>query len=243
MFNHPLKKRGFALIELLLVLGIGVLFAAAAWLAYASRMEDFRVEQSFNAIDRIIDVSDQAYASSPGYWLNSMAGNQNISLDNIKSTLNDLPDAIIDQGGGSYTNSWGGTWTVGNANTSSGDRDLLVITTTRIPASACTNFVALMAPRMYDTRVNNGLVALQPAATINSAGRNAIRPDKVIPLCAQANNTIVFRRLKPVDYTMLRDQPMNNKNLSARENTSYVPVFNRVEQAMRDRETAQLSIP
>lgn len=240
--RHPIVSRGFALIELLLVLGIGTALMVAVWAMYATRNEDLRVEQSFDAIDQLVMAADSNYSSSRGYFLATTPA-QPATLAQLHAAIGELPDPIIHQGGSSYTNPWGGTWTVSAASTAGTHLDLLTIALTNLPAQSCVSLVSRMAPRMYDTRVNNTLVGLAPARTTDAAGRNQVRAGQLIPLCQQANNTVLFRRLKPINYSMLRDQPMDPNTLSARETTDYLPVFQRVEQAMANREAAQVAIP
>lgn len=235
--------RGFALLELLMALGIGVLMMAAVWAVFGQREQDLRVQKAFDAIEQLVTVADTGYASSEGYWVTTASGVQAITLQRLHALIVELPDSIIHQGGTTYTNPWGGNWTVGSASTASGNRDLMVITLTDLPVQSCITLVSRMAPRMFDTRVNSSLVGLTPARTQNAAGRDRVRTDQLIGLCEDGDNTVAFRRLKPVDYTMLRSQPMNPNTLSAWDTTHYLPAFQRIEQAMTAREAAQVAIP
>lgn len=240
------RARGFALIELLLVLGVGVVMMIAVWATFAQRNQDLKVSQSFDTIEQLGLLADSAYSTSPGYWLNGPMGAEPVTLQKLQSVIDELPETIIDQGGGNYTNPWAGAWTVGAANSVAGTNDLLVMTMAGLPTQACITLVSRMAPRQYDTRVNGTLVGLTPARTTTANGRSAVRGGQLIPLCQQNQNTVIFRRMKPVDYTLLRDQPMNPNTLTTgtgSETERYLPVFQRVEQAMAAREAAQVALP
>jgi hypothetical protein len=240
------RYHGFALIELLLVLGVGVLIISLVWSTYASRNEDVKVVRTLDGLNRLVDIADSSYSTTAGYSRVVGATTQYATVADLHASAKELPDSILDLGAGAYSNLWGGTWTASVENSTGTAADLLALTVTQLPSYACLQLVGFASPKMYDTTINGTLVGLSPARTTAVLGRSEIRVPTTVSLCAAATNTIKFRHFKPVDYTMLRNHPFGqtlDPNPASVENTVYVPTYNRVEAAITAREAAQVALP
>ena len=242
------KQSGFSLIELLLALAIGVIVMSGVYAAYQGKVDDAQVTVLAAGIDTLIYKANMAYSSNADYTSGSPA--VAITAQTLNDTAGGLPSAFIVNSVASsgFNNYWGGNATLSVSSTNGGSvNDLLVITLDQIPSSVCTEIVALIAPRMYDTNVNNALVGLMPARTSAALGRNSIRVGQVVPLCINATNVLTFRYLKPVNYSLFRSLPATETFLpgpvGADQNTAITANFNRIENAMNARETAQTAIP
>lgn len=243
-------QSGFSLLELMLALGIGALVMAVAFAAYDGRRNDAEVSLLDADVSSLVYKANMAYMGSGQYSLGNVTTLINATRLNDASgglpSGSFIPDATMTSG---FRNVWGGQASISavssNASTT---RDLLQISLANIPPKVCIDIVARIAPRMYDTRVDGTLVGLSPAKTAQSQGRYGIRVAQVAPLCASATNTIVFRYLKPLNYSLFRSLPVSKtftpgKTPQSDEATAIQANYTRIENAMTARETAQLAIP
>jgi prepilin-type N-terminal cleavage/methylation domain-containing protein len=250
MSTYKHSQSGFSLVELLLALGIGVLVMAAAFAAYDTRRSDAEVNVLDADIDALIYKANMAYSNSNQYVQTSGSAAP-LTAQRLNDAAGGLPNAFIADAAmtSGFSHFWGGEVSLGAASTNGGTtRDLLTITLADIPPSVCIDLVGRLAPRMYDTRVDGTLVGLQPARTAARQGRNAIRVAQVAPLCAGDENDIVFRYLKPLDYSIFRSLPVTTsftpgETPGSDEETAILGNYNRIEAAINNRETAQLAIP
>lgn len=236
-------SRGFTLIELALVLGIGALITAGVYASFASRNQDIKVRTSVQDMDLLVQAADRAYASRYEYRI----GTTDANLAAIRTAARELPASFFDEGGGTFTNPWGGLWSVGVASTDASTGNLLTISVQDIPSYACVRMASTAAPRFYDTTINGNLVALTPARTPTSQGRSDVDIAQVTALCAASEeNDMVFRRLKPADYMSLRQQPMLETLTPGLETCTdpgcFQPTYDRTEAALNAREAAQLAL-
>ena len=241
---------GFSLVELLLALGIGVLVMAVAFMAYDTRRSDAEVNVLDADIDALIYKANMAYSNSNQY-VQTAGSPDPITAQGLNDAVGGLPNAFIPDSGvpSGFSHFWGGEVVLGAASSNGGAiLDLFTITLFSIPPEVCIDLVGRLAPRMYDTQVDGGLVGLQPARTAARQGRNAIRVEQVAPLCAGNENDIVFRYLKPLNYSMFRSLPVTPSFTSGEtpgsdEETAILGNFNRIEAAINAREAAQIVLP
>lgn len=227
----------------MLTFGVGIAIMAVVFSAYASKSDQTRVTQSVDAINRLIDVADRAYANRVGYdQLNASNVLEPVTLSRLREAAKELPDAIPERSDGSTANPWNGVWEVGSDSTDGATADLLTVRMDQVPTAACIQLVGLLAPTLYDTQVNGELVGLEPARTAESLGRSQTRPGMLSARCAQDSNDLTFRYLKPVDYTFLRGQPLTS-TLTSAESAAITPSYTRIEAAMVAREAAQVALP
>lgn len=220
---------------------------AAAFAAYNTRRSDAEVNVIDADIDSLIYKANMAYANTHQY----MQGTTPISAQWLNGAVNGLPNAFIVDGSvaSGYRHFWGGQFAVGAASTDGGiTQDLLTITLSDINPDVCIDLVGRLAPRMYDTRVNGSVVGLQPARTPLAQGRNHIRVEQAVSLCGNGNSQVLFRYLKPLDYSIFRSLPVTTtftpgNTPDSDAETAIVANYNRIEAALNARETAQLAIP
>ena len=252
MKTSPTHQKGFSLIELLLALGIGILVMAAAYAAYDTRRSDAEVAVLDADIDALIYKANMAYLGSGSYTAaDAAAVVQPISATRLAAAAGGLPNAFDPSASSpsGYRNFWGGVATLGAESTDGGTtQDLFTITLQGIAPRECVDIVGRIAARMYDTRVNNGLVGLSPARSNSALGRSDIRVSQVVPLCQQAANDIKFRYLKPLNYSLMRSLPVAStfkpgQTPNSDEQTAIAGNFTRIEAAMTAREAAQVAIP
>ncbi len=248
---------GFTVIEFALAIIVGLLIVASAVMVGAHRSEDLHAYEAATAILDIRDTAAQAYASNTAYT--DSAGTA-VTLPLLFGLNNRLPRAVINNAAPGSTptaaqlgNIWGGTYAVGVASSTNTATpacavapvgpamDILSITITKVPAQACVDMVGQVAPRMYDTTVNGSLVALTPPPASGLPGRGFVKMSQAAPLCNGSANTIVFRALKPLNFSTLRSNPMTSNPTSA-ELACLNPQYNRVMNAMAARETAQAAL-
>lgn len=247
--NMSMRKHtqsGFSLVELLLALGIGVLVMAAAFMAYDTRRSDAEVNVLDADIDALIYKANMAYSNSNQY-VQTAGSVAPITAQRLNDVVGGLPNAFIpdSEAPSGFNHFWGGEVVIGAASTNGGTiRDLLTITLFNIPPEVCIDLVGRLAPRMYDTNVNGTLAGLKPARIAARQGRNAIRVEQVAPLCAGDENDIVFRYLKPLNYSIFRSLPVSSSfTPGSGEETAVLDNFNRIEAAMNAREDAQIALP
>lgn len=248
--THRSRQAGFSLVELMLALGIGVLVMAAVYAAYDGRRDDAEVSVLVADLDNLVYKANMAYAGNSQY---AETGGTVVPLttQRLNNATGGLPAAFIPDASmaSGFRHYWGSQVTLGTASTNGGVlRDLLTVSLENVEPEVCLTLVGLVAPRTYDTRVDGTLVGLTPARTASSLGRFNIRVDQVAPLCSQAQNDIVFRYLKPLNYAMFRSVPVTKtfvpgESTDSDEATAIQANYTRVETAMNARETAQLAIP
>ena len=240
--KRSLRQSGYSLVEVMLALGVGLLVMVAVYAGYTTKRTDAEVEILDAAVDIAIYKASMAYASEPGYRL-SNAGNRLITNENLSEDTGGLPEGFVSTTNTTqYGNFWGGQSTISAESSNGTVFDLLTLTFTNLPSRVCVDLVNRIAPRVYDTRVNNTLVGLTPARTREGLGRSSVKPGQMVPLCQQAANTIKFRHLKPFNFTVLRSQPIGD-TMTPAEAAAITPNYNRIEAALTARETAQNAIP
>lgn len=235
-------QSGFTLVETLLALGLGILVMVAVYIGYATKRTDAEIEILDTAIDVVISKASMAYSSEPGYRLNN-GSNRLITSENLAADVGGLPEGFVATGNAAqYNNFWNGQANITAQSSNGSIYDLLTITLTNLPTRVCVDLVNRVAPRVYDTRVNNSLVGLTPARNREGLGRNAVKPGQMVPLCQQNGNTVQIRHLKPFNFTIIRSQPIG-QTMTAAEDAAITPNYNRIEAALTARETAQNAIP
>lgn len=249
-FPTPSRKRqGYALIELIITLGIAAIIAVSVWQVYGERQMITRGTTTSLAVESLIFNADTAYASQIGFATISGASSTPINMPRLADAIdNDLPRGV-DRAGATFINPFGGTWALGAAQTNpSGPMDLLTITITQVPRGECQVVLGNVAPFVYDTRVNGTLVHLQPLTPADAPLRNSVSLTQGMPLC-EAQNTMVFRHLKRLELPDLRRMyPYGREGLTDEERglspswryqESFLEHYNRLEAAASARETAQ----
>lgn len=246
----PSRQAGFSLVELMLALGIGVLVMAAVYAAYDSRRDDAEVSVLVADLDNLVYKANMAYAGN-GEYAETGGTTVPLTTQRLNNATGGLPAAFIPDTNyaSGFRHYWGGQATLATASTNGGTvRDLLTVSLEDVSPDVCLTLVGLVAPRTYDTRVDGTLVGLTPARSAGSMGRFNIRVSQVSDLCAQDQNDVVFRYIKPLNYSVFRSLPVTKtfvpgESADSDEATAIVANYNRVEAAMDARETAQLAIP
>lgn len=247
-------SQGYALVELILTLGIGAVIAAAVWSVYAERRVLIRGTEHAQAIKLLQAKADEAYALSIEFESDDGSGTgttEALTLARLANASNgELPREVIPSGT-LYTHYWGGTWAMSAESASGGAyMDLQVLEMTAVPQGECRIILQQVAPLMYDTHVNGDLVGLElaPGSTI---ARNSLNYAQSMPLCV-ATNTMRFRKLKELNVSDLRrSQPVYGP-LTPEERgevdggrhyqEAFLPHYDRMQAAMAARETAQQAL-
>lgn len=252
-------SRGFTLVEFMLALVLGMLVVAVGLSVGYQHAQDVKAKEAGQSVLQVRDLADSAFSMNIGY----------ITSDGILANLPDLytldnrlplgvvngnADPIAKPAATDLKNEWGGQFSVGvESSTTTATpacqpgpagpaHDLLTITLDQVPSSVCVGMITQVAPQMYDTYVNNKLVALTPAPGNGVPGRRAVDISKAGPLCsAGPTATLKFRSLKPLMPSSLRGNPLTT-TMTATEAACVQPQYTRVENAMAAREAAQAAL-
>ncbi|HAT7491863.1 TPA: prepilin-type N-terminal cleavage/methylation domain-containing protein [Raoultella ornithinolytica] len=130
------SKKGFSLLELVLVLGVIVSLVAAAFILFPKVRSMQRVEAGVKTLSLIKHVIDtNSSVSKDLTWLTT----QNI----IKMQV--IPKEVVE--GNKIINPWGGEI---NVTTMGGSSQYYLIEYTHIPIEGCVNFLSLIAKSEYN---------------------------------------------------------------------------------------------
>lgn len=246
------QSRGYALIELIITLGIATIIAATVWQVYGERQILSRGTNTSLAVETLIANADSAYASQIEFATNAGGTVTPVNMTRLAHAIDgDLPSGVEPDSGVFY-NRFGGTWAAGADRTDpTGPLDLLTLTITDVPRGECQVILANVAPFVYDTRVNGTLVHLLPMTPADAPLRNSVDLEQGMPLCV-ARNTMVFRHLKRLELPDLRRMhPYGHAGLTEEEQglhpswryqESFLEHYNRLEAAADAREAAQVAL-
>lgn len=244
------KQAGFALAELIITLGIGVLITAGVWAAYSERRAIAKGTSQGMVAESLMDIADTQYAFNIGF-VSDVGTAQPLSLDRLVAAAGgEVPRGIFEVGG-AYQNTWGGAWVVQAESTDGGTTlDLVVVETTQVPPAECQVMVNQLAPFIYDTRVNGDLVRLEPAEGAPAGVRTTV-DFNALALCDEPANTLRMRRLKALDLSTLRrirpypdglTDEEQGIGLNDRYRISFASQHARIEAALDAREQAQVAL-
>lgn len=235
-------QKGFTLVEALLSITVGLLMAVISFVGFKSFSDDLNIEKEAALLKYIITTADAISASSSNYQIPTTSGPVSLTSALIIQAQGDENKFPVGTGIVG-TNIWGPIGSQINVSVTSSTGtayDLLTLRVDNLSSKQCLNLLNKMVNNIYDISVNGSLIALSPAPTNNSAGRNEINYAKASPLCAGTQKTVVFRKLKDINYATLRKN--NIGTLSAEESAVIIPLYNRTEQAMTLRESAQAAL-
>ena len=246
------KSQGYALIELIITLGIGAIMAVTVWQIYGERQAISRGTTTSLAVESLIHSADAAYASEIDFVARSgVMAVPATMVDLANAVDNDLPRGV-ERSGSTFLNQFGGTWTLGTARSvPAGPMDLLTLTVTEVPRAECQVVLGNIAPFVHDTRVNGTLVHLVPMTPADAPNRNSVDLAQGMPLCV-GRNTMVFRHLKHINLPDLRRMyPYGHGGLTEEEqglspswrySESFLEHYNRLQAAANAREAAQVAL-
>lgn len=252
---HFHRSRGFTLIELLLAIGISLLITVGVFSAYKASDRDTKVQETAAMLDTIFKQAVNVTAQSSEFTVPQSTGSAatlstQVLLDSVGSGA-EAAELLYPVGtsvdGGQITHPFDASVQVSTESSVSGANDLVAVRLENIPKEACLGMLQRMAQYgLYDMWVEtegaNSLVALDPAATSSSPGRNNVVIAKVSLLCNRGSrSSLTFRMLKYVDISSMRRTSYGTA-LSPEESARIQPLFDRQEAAMVARENAQLSL-
>lgn len=241
------RTRGFSLIELMLTMTIAIFITVAVYWGYSVMRDDQRVQETYSLVDLLVSDAVMASSSSSDFQVRDAAGNpapiDNAAILAIRSNESEYPGGTSFDGDIIY-HPFDGTVELSTNSTDGGaTQDLFRVDVNNVPTKACLRLLSKFAGGMYDMYVNNNLVGVGPEATEGAAGRNELRVDQAAPLCNEDSRVQVsFRKLKDINFSEMRVKPLGNV-LTAQEDANIRPSYERYQDAMDDREAAQLAIP
>lgn len=249
----PLRPRqaGYALIELILVLGIGTFMAGAVWSVYAERRTVMRAAAHAQAVLALLDSADQVYSLSIEFATEDASGDKtSVSLDSLAASASGELPAVVGTTESGYGNVWDGFWVVTAGSSDGGTTlDMMEVQLTQVPEAECRLILPQVSPFIYDTNVNGQLVSLENAPG-NTVARSTLNYAQALPLCAKVN-TMTFRRLKTLDLSNLRRMKPYAGPLTPEEQgtapsrhyrQAFLPHYTRIQNALADREAAQAAL-
>lgn len=232
---------GFTVLELMMVMAIGVFVATLSWTVYRSARADTRVNQHADLLRYVVASADSVTMTRNDYQIPNGSGATPITAAAIVAltgTQNMFPSGSTGSTAGIYGPL--GQVAVTTASSAGSANDLLVLTTTQVPARECSRLVVRMAPGVYDMRINNSLVRLTPAPENGSLGRSDAEGGQVATLCGNGNNTVTIRKLKYINFAAMRHDGFGE--FTGDEEAVITPLYNRMEAAMAAREAAQSAL-
>lgn len=247
------RSQGFTLVEILLVMGIGMLITIGVWRVFSERQVILRGTALEQAIESLFIAADDAYAASSEFVTINAAGTRvPAQITRLAAAIDGDMPAGVEPSGTGYVNRWGGAWTIATASSDGGGHlDLLAITVRSVPQGECKIVLANLAPHLYDTRVNGTLVHLELAPSATDNARTSVDFSQAMPLCRATPNTMVFRKLKDLKLPDLRriwpyPDGLTNEEMglapSWRYQESYSEHAQRIENALAAREAAQAAM-
>lgn len=139
-------KKGFSLLELLLVLGIIAALVVSAFIVYPKIQAAQRADTELRNISTITAGIRTLYHSSPNF-----AGVNNDVLINSKI----IPDNMLSADKTQIINSFGGTVIVSSATALTLPDSGISLTYNNIPTLECTKITTALLPLALSIRVNN----------------------------------------------------------------------------------------
>ena len=238
--------RGFSLIELMLSMTIAIFITVAVYWGYSVMRDDQRVQETYALIDLLINDAAMASFSSSDFQVRDASGNptalNNAAVLAIRANESEYPSGTSFDGDLIY-HPFDGTVTISTNSTDGSTQDLIRVDVENVPTKACLRLLSKFSGAMYDMYVNDNLVGLAPEATEGSVGRSELRPEQAAPLCNEDSRVEVsFRKLKDINFSEMRVKPIGNV-LNADEQAKIQPIYDRYQNAMDDREAAQLALP
>ena len=179
------NKKGFSLIELLLVLGIIAALAITAFMIYPKVSSSNNAQTESSNINTIKASVGSLYSSSPDYnGLTTAVG--------ISSKV--FPDTMVNTAGTAALNTFKGAVTLATSTDSpSGAADsAFTITYNSVPSAECVKIVSAVASNFYKVTVGGTVVK---TTTAGSAGTAAVNVATLTTACAKANSVLVFTSL------------------------------------------------
>lgn len=223
------KKKGFTLTEVILVMVVMAIVLVTGFAVYNSQMNDAKSKQVVQQVNMILNSAKTIYASNANYSGVTMA---------VLNDSQSLPPEL--QNSSSYYNPWKGSYVISSTSSTSGTSDILALTTTSIPQTACARIVGSLAPGLYMIYVNGTAAALTPAADSNGWNRYDVNYGQVTTLCKNKTNTLIFQFLKPFDANAYINPTLNT--LTTDQATFVDSERTRIKNAMQKRETIQVSV-
>lgn len=252
--SRSISQKGFSLLELLLVISIAMLIAVGVFRTYKSIDRDTKITQSAALVEKIFHQAAAITAQNNNYTIPQAGGtNSALTTTNFLSSLGSNTEAITRMypPGVNVTTTqiyhpFDGLTNIQSESSQGTVNDLVAVRLDRVPSAACLSLLQRVAPYgVYDMSVaptsggTNSLIALLPAATADSPGRNTVSVAKGRTACNRSSYVnITFRMLKPLDLPSMRRSNFGVA-LSPDELARIQPLYTRQQNAMAAREAAQ----
>ena len=169
------RNKGFTLIEVLIVLGIAAIVAAAAYFTYNSVRTTNDANEEIRNLDIIRSGIQNMYASQRDYTGLTLA---------LVSNSGIVPSNLVGAGTGAIQNKWGNAYTITATGPDSGPSKSFGVTTT-VPKNAC-------------EKVSQGLVAAWDYVDVNGevarpwATNTPVDATSILTGCSAGGATVVL---------------------------------------------------
>lgn len=240
------RSKGFTLLELLLSATIAMFVIYGVYTVYKQGVRDQRTKETVDLVKILLDDAQAVTSTKTVFEVDSSTGAPHpidmSDLLNARGGILEYPGytGLVD--GSTLTSPLGGEVTLAMNSSAPNAKDLVAITITRVPVRACSGLLSrLTSANVYDMFVNGNLVALTPARTADSIGREEVNMDKAVNLCTGASVDVTVRQLKEIHTASMRWGPYGAK-MTASEEAALKPLHLRQEAALDAREAAQMGL-
>ena len=173
------QKKGFSLIELLLVLGIIAALAITAFMIYPKVSSSNSAQTEASNINTIKASINSLYSSSPDY--------SGLTTD-VALNSKVFPETMVNSAGTAALNTFKGAVTIdtSNGSPSNAANSAFTITYAAVPAAECMKIVSAVQSNFYKVSVG-GTTVKSGAFTPSIFNLTTLSTE-----CAKGNSTIVF---------------------------------------------------
>jgi len=181
MMNMKRRARGFSLLELLLVVGVGAVLILAGLSAYRLVSESNASTQGIRQLQTLKQQVQQAYQGEPGYGTTA-AADMVATLNNMRMLPPDMP--VV---GTTMRNGFGDTTTIVTGALVSGNAATFIITFNGVGTSGCNKMGVIFNPQTSSDFVSLKVTPTSGGAAATFDGTNLPSVTKLAAACGVGN--------------------------------------------------------